>query len=196
MSCLGVGRGAARPQKHLLLPLFGRPVESLEELREAVATHASRAGREAAAAGAGRVGGVRVPDDQPAPAADLPQYHPQAGRELIVPSSFTPELVGECLRVLHAIYRPGYRYVKAGVLCLELVPDDEKQASLFVPGGPGAGRKRAPADGGRRQAQPVLRPRHRADRHGGASRQAWQMRRERMSPCYTTRLEDVPRATL
>ncbi len=27
-------------------------------------------------------------------------------------------------------------------------------------------------------------------------RQPWQMRRERMSPCYTTRLADVPRARL
>ena len=31
------------------------------------------------------------------------------------------------------VYWPGYRYIKAGVLCLELVPDDEKQASLFRP---------------------------------------------------------------
>ena len=31
---------------------------------------------------------------------------------------------------------------------------------------------------------------------GGAKPQGWQMRREHKTPCYTTRIEDVPRATI
>ena len=70
-----------------------------------------------------------VPPDRYRP--DRPQHCPQAGRELLVPTSFTPELIGEAMRVLQTICRPGYQYKKAGVLCLDLVPDEEKQASLF-----------------------------------------------------------------
>ena len=94
-----------------------------------------------------------------------------------------------------AIYRPGYRYVKAGVLCLELVPDDEKQTSLF------------------RQVDPEREEKERrimeaADKlnlwYGRGTvrtstagvRQEWQMRQDRLSPCYTTHLEDVPKAAL
>ena len=51
--------------------------------------------------------------------------------------------MGECQRILRAVYRPGYRYVKAGVLCLELVPDDEKQASLFPGQWTQSGRRRS-----------------------------------------------------
>ena len=122
---------------------------------------------------------------------ELPQYHPQAGRELIEPTSFTPELVGEACRVLQAIYRPGYRYTKAGVLCLDLVPDDEKQASLFVPVDPEREEKHrrlmAAAD-----ALNLHYGRGTVRTATAGSDQRWQMRRERMSPCYTTRIEDVP----
>ena len=173
----------------------GRAIEDLEELREAVAMHASRAGeklrRQKLAASAVCVF-LMTNRHQP----NRPQYNPQAGRELIVPTSFTPELVGECQRILEAVYRPGYRYVKAGVLCLDLVPDDEKQASLFRPVDPEREKKEqalmAAAD------KLNLRYGHGTVQtaSGGVGRKQWHMRRDRMSPCYTTRLADVPRASL
>ncbi len=126
---------------------------------------------------------------------DLPQYSPQAGRELLVPTSFTPELVGECQRILGSIYRPGYRYVKAGVLCLDLMPDDEKQASLFRPLDPEREKKE----------RALMAAVDKLNLWGGGGtvrmgtagfRQKWAMRRDLISPCYTTRLADVPRAAL
>ena len=36
-------------------------------------------------------------------------------------------------RILRGVIRPDYRYVKAGVLYLKLVPDDEKQTNRFRP---------------------------------------------------------------
>ena len=97
-----------------------------------------------------------------------------------MPTSFTPELIGECLRVLKAIYKPGYRYKKAGVLCLDLVPDDEKQASLFRPVDPEREEKE------RRLMEAVDklnlwggRGTVRAALLGRGRRQEWQMRRDR-----------------
>ncbi len=175
---------------------FGRPVDSLEELREAAATHATRAGEKLRAQGlAASAVCVFLVTNRHRP--EEPQYCPQAGRELLVPTSFTPELIGECLRVLNAIYKPGFRYKKCGVLCLDLVPDDEKQASLFRPVDPEREEKErrlmAAVDklnlwGGRGTV--------RAASMGAGKPQEWQMRRDCKTPCYTTRIEDLPRAKL
>ena len=123
------------------------------------------------------------------------QHYPQVGRELLVLTSFTPELVGEAMRILSGIYRRGYRYIKAGVLCLGLAPDTEKQCNLFRAVDPEAEEKprrlMAAVDklnlwGGRGTVRPAAM---------GFS-QKWQMRQNRKSPCYTTRLGEVPRASL
>lgn len=173
---------------------FGRPVEDLEELRQAVATHAARAGEKLRRQGlAASVIQVFLCTNRHKP--DEPQAYPQGGRELLVPTSFTPELVGEAAAVLRRIYRPGHRYAKAGVLCLGLVPDEEKQTSLFKANNP------AQTDKERRLMAAVdalnlhfgrgtVRPATAGFKPGWAMRQAWK------SPCYTTRLADVPHARL
>ena len=194
VSCLGLEEVTPDRKNICCSRSFGRPVESLDELAEAVATHAARAGEKLRRQGlAASAVCVFLMTNRHRP--ELPQYHPQAGRELVVPTSFTPELVGECQRVLRAIYRPGYRYVKAGVLCLELVPDGEQQASLFRPVNPEREEKErrlmAAVDrlnlwGGRGTVRTAA---------AGVS-QEWRMRRDRLSPSYTTRIEDVPKVNL
>lgn len=194
VSCLGLEEIQA-PRKNICCSRsFGRPVESLDELREAVAVHAERAGEKLRAQGlAASAVCVFLTTNRHRP--DLPQYHPQAGRELIVPTSFGPELVGECQRILQAIHRPGYRYAKAGVLCMELVPDDEKQGSLFRPVDPEREEKErrlmAAAD-----ALNLHYGRGTVRTAATGIRQEWQMRRERLTPCYTTRIEDAPVARI
>ena len=173
---------------------FGRPVEDVEELRAAVATHATRAGeklrRQRLAASA-----VHVFLCTNAHRPDLPQYFPAAGRELLVPTAFTPELVGESLRILEAIFREGYRYTKVGVLCLGLVPDEDRQNHLFAPVDREAERKQKAlmmaADKlnlyyGRGTVRPA----------STGIRREWAMRQNRLSPRWTTRIEDVPNARL
>ena len=172
---------------------FGHPVTDLEEVRQAVATHAARAGEKLRRQGLASSAVCVFLQTNPH-RADQPQYHPQAGRELIVPTSFTPELVGEAMRIVKLIYRQGYWYKKAGVLCLDLVPDTEKQASLFREVNPEREEKErqlmAAVDrlnlwGGRGMVRTAT----------AGTCQTWQMRRERLSPCYTTRLEDMPIVT-
>ncbi len=196
VSCLELEEVQADRKNICCSRSFGRPVESLEELREAVATHATRAGEKLRAKGLA-ASAIHVFMHTNPRRPELPQYSPGAGRELLVPTSFTPELIGEAMRVLTAIYRPGYRYIKAGVLCLGLVPDDEKQGNLFRPVDPEREEKErrlmAAVDklnlwGGRGTV--------RAATLGSGKPQPWQMRREHKTPCYTTRLEDVPRATI
>ena len=168
---------------------FGHPVTDVEEVRQAVATHAARAGEKLRRQGLA-VSAVCVLLQTDPHRENRPQYHPQAGRELIVPTSFTPESVGEAVRIVQAIYREGYWYKKAGVLCLDLVPDTEKQATLF----------REVNSEREEKERRLMAAVDRLNLWGGrgtvrlataGTRQTWQMRRERLSPCYTTRLEDV-----
>ena len=190
VSCSGIEESEEPRQNICASRSFGRPVTELQELREAVATHAWRIGEKLRQQGlAASAMCVFLTTNRFKP--DLPQYTPQAGRELLVPTSFAPELVGECQRILAAIFKPGYGYTKAGVFGLGLVPDDDAQGSLFRPADP-------EAEGKRRRLMDAVDKINTA--HGrGTMRTAtagfdhrWQMRRDRKSPCYTTRLSDVP----
>ena len=183
------------PRKNICVSRsFGRPLEDLEDLREAVATHATRAAeklrRQRLAASAVQVF-LQTNPHRP----ELPQHFSACARELLVPTSFTLELVGEALRVLEAIYRPTHRYIKAGVMCLGLVADEERQASLFVP----VDRERE------RKQKALMQAADKLNLHFGRGtvrpastgyRRAWAMRQNYLTPRYTTRISDVPTARI
>ena len=63
--------------------------------------------------------------------ADLEQYFPSATVRLPAAASNTQEIVSAALKALHAIFRPGYKYKKAGVVVGGIVPAGSVQASLF-----------------------------------------------------------------
>ena len=194
LPCLALEEAEPTRQNICCSRTFGKPVESLSELGEAVATHASRAAeklrRQDLAAAA-----LQVFIHTNAHRPDEPQHYGQAGSELLEPSSFTPTLVGEASRILRAIYRAGHRYSKAGVLCLGLVPRAGRQASLFQP----PARERDEKEKRLMAAVDEINAVHgrhaiRPLRMGFG--QAWKAKAERCSPRYTTRWSDLPRARL
>jgi DNA polymerase V len=105
----------------------------------------------------------------------------------VEPSADSFALAASAQRGLRSIWRDGYRYAKAGVIFLELVADDELPASLFPSRDPEkSARLMAAIDmiNGRYGPDAALPGRHQRGR-------AWPMRRERLSPSYTTRLKDI-----
>ena len=62
---------------------------------------------------------------------DLAQYFPSVTVRLEVAASSTQEIVGAALKAFRTIYRPGYRYKKAGVTVSGIVPADEVQGVIF-----------------------------------------------------------------
>lgn len=62
---------------------------------------------------------------------DLRQYFPSVTIRLDVAANSTQEIVQTALKALRTIYRPGYRYKKAGVTVGRIVPAEEIQGSLF-----------------------------------------------------------------
>lgn len=62
---------------------------------------------------------------------DLEQYFPYATVRLDVAASSAHEIVGAALKAFRTIYRPGFRYKKAGVVVSGIVASDAIQASMF-----------------------------------------------------------------
>ncbi len=108
---------------------FGSVVETLAEVREAMAFFVTRAAEKLRRAGlAARVLVVFLTTNR---FSDAPQYSPTLAVQLPVPTAYTPELIRYAHQSLECVYRPGYQYKKAGVMLLELVPDSPVQSGLF-----------------------------------------------------------------
>jgi DNA polymerase V len=109
---------------------FGAPVETLAELREAVAFYATRAGeklrRRKLVANA-----LVVFLSTNRFAGDV-LYAPSAAVTLPCATSYTADLIRYAHRALEKIYRAGHRFKKAGVMLVGLVPAAPVQTSLFV----------------------------------------------------------------
>lgn len=108
---------------------FGVRVESLEELREAVAIYMTKAAerlrRARLAAGVVTVF-INTSRFHPGP-----QYSNSATSELAYSTDSTEELLGWTFKSLERIYRPGFRYKKAGVMLNRLTPADGLSMRLF-----------------------------------------------------------------
>ncbi|MGV1905063.1 Y-family DNA polymerase [Agrobacterium cavarae] len=109
---------------------FGRPVETHAEMQEAVATYISRAAEK-----------LRR-QDLVTPAlqvfvntnrfrAEDAQYYAQHTVHLPVATADTSRLIRAALHGLDCIWKDGFRYKKAGVVCLDLSPSAKVQAGLF-----------------------------------------------------------------
>ena len=104
------------------------------------------------------------------------------------PTADTRILISWALKVLRRMYRPGFAYQKAGVMLSDLRPRMMAQASLFA----------EPEDDRGRQLMATLDAIN--GRWGrGTLRSAaegmekpWQMKRQRLSPRYTTDWEGLP----
>lgn len=115
--------------------MFGKPVFDLAPLREAVATFVARAAeklrRQYSAASTMDVF-VVTNGTQSGTYEYNPQHHHRY-TNLTHPSSDTAALIRAALPLVESLYRPGTKYVKAGVMLGGIVPDDALQGDLFSP---------------------------------------------------------------
>lgn len=173
---------------------FGSPVESLEELEEALANHVARAAEKIRRFGL-LATGMEVFLQTNRFRADQPQYSPGIGRTLDRATHSTAELMTTARGLLQRIYRPGYRYKKTGVQLTNLVSEEEYQPGLFDQVKPG----RIDVDKivdeiNRRMGDPKNPVITRASQGTLRSGKSWRMRSERHSPHYTTNWKELPEA--
>ena len=113
--------------------MFGKAVYELHELKEAVATYTSRAAeklrRQHSAAGSINVFVVTNETTN-----EHYEYNPSGHHAFtLLPeaTSSTAELISKAIPLLEQIYRRGPRYLKAGVMLGNIVPEDAIQKNLF-----------------------------------------------------------------
>ena len=188
--CLGLEEVAPAKQQIMSSRSFGQPVHTLEELEQAVVTYTSRAAeklrQQRSSAGAL---GVFIQTNPFKP--DDPQYHPSTTVGLPYSSDDTRALVQAALQGLRRIFIPGFAYKKAGIVLTEIEVRSDAPQDLFAP--PAENRQRS------RALMGVLDEIN--QRHGrgsirlageGRPGDGWRMKRERKSPCYTTRWDEIP----
>ena len=115
--------------------MFGRPVTSVHELKEAVATYISRAAeklrRQQSAAGVVSVFIVSKEHDHLTNFRHGPTISHYT--TLPHPTSLTHELIKPAIELVDHLFENGKSYKKAGVMLSGLVPDSSIQGNLFVP---------------------------------------------------------------
>ena len=121
----------AKPKKGIMTAKsFGRPVERLEELEEAISTYTARAAEKLRSQGSA-ASCISVFIQTNHFQQHAPQYAKSLSRLLPYPTSFTPDFLNVTLDMVRSIYRDGYAYKKCGVFLSKIVPQEVLQADLF-----------------------------------------------------------------
>jgi DNA polymerase V len=121
-----------RPPKQGIMSsrTFGRDIKTQEEMREALANYAARAGeklRQQDSLASCLTIFIRTNSFK----KDVPQYAQSYTVTFPYPTAFTPDLIRAALYGLKQIYRDGYSYYKAGVSLTKITPQSALQPDLF-----------------------------------------------------------------
>jgi DNA polymerase V len=160
---------------------LGKPVETLKELEEAISTYMTTAARKIRAQRCiSSVIHVFIHTNYHKKSE--PQYGNFASFKLPIPTSFTPEMVFYAIQLLKKIYKPGFKYKKAGIMLSGIVPENEVQLNLFSP---------KPSVKSHHLMEAVDAINTRWGRHtmqlaSSGVRKKWKMRRNLLSNRYTT----------
>ena len=199
--CLGLDDEPAARQQIMCSRSFGAPATELSGLAEVVSQFAARVAekvrQQQAVAGAVQVfistSPFRANDRQHSPSVTMP---------LVRPTDDTRTLIAAAVRALRGMFRPGFNYLKAGVMLVDLQPKGREQAELDLFSAIGAAE-----EGVRHDPSPLMATVDALNRRfgrgavsvGSASSQvgggAYAGKRERRSPRYTTRLDEIPVAS-
>lgn len=187
ISCLPLDE-APQPKKQIAVTRsFGHVVESLTELKEAIAFYVTRAAEKLRHQHSlVSVLGAFIATNPFQP--EQPQYARSCTIHLAAPTNDTSELLGAALGGVERLYRAGLQYHRAGVFLQDVVSDTYRQLRLFAP------------------PEALVRPQtvvevvdainHRFGREtiryaATGKHSGWKMRQEHKSPSYTTRLEEL-----
>ena len=129
-SCLPIQTRIVPKKGIMCAKTFGRDITTQQELEESIATYTARAAEK-----------LRQQDSLTALLTvfiqtnrfktEQPQYANAFTVDIAYPTAFTPELIRYALESLNAMYRPGYRYRKAGVYLGHITPGEAVQPDLF-----------------------------------------------------------------
>ncbi|WP_457617559.1 Y-family DNA polymerase [Lutibacter sp.] len=117
---------------------------------------------------------------------DLPQYSKNIVVKTLYPTNSSIDLIQYAVQGLEHLFKEGYQYKKAGVLVMGITPENAKQFSLFSAENP--------------KHLPLMKTIDRLNKSIGQHKvkfasqdlgRMWKMKQERLSPRYTTKLDEV-----
>lgn len=190
-SCHDLETQPAPKQTTCCTRTFRRAISDKGQVRDAVAAFAGRVA-EKIRNGDRVAGAVQVFITTDRFATDRPRRSASASSTFMTPTSDSRAIVGAALRIFERIWREGFAYRKAGVLLLDLSAAKDAMPSLFdAPPAPGADRLMAAVDRingrfGRGAVGLGLAPKS----------EQWRMRQARLSPRFTTRWKEIPKARM
>ena len=167
---------------------FGRPVETLREMRESVALYTARA-IERLRSDHSLASFIQVYITTNYHKREEAQYANAAGFSLEQPSCYTPDFILGAQQALTTIFKPGYRYKKAFIMLSGITPDNQIQLNMFKE------YKSDKRDRKLMRAVDILNNRYGRESVGYAASgigRAWRPRAATLSRRYTTNWFDIP----
>ncbi len=185
-SCINMDEAPSPKQSIVVSRSFGKQVSDLAELEEAVSTYITRAAEKLRAQHS--VAGHLMVFLNTNRFKEGPQYNNSAQATLSPPTAYTPDLIKTALELLRDLYLPGFEFKKAGVMFAEIMDENDVPLNLIETNYLDDDRKKL--------IDTVDRINRRCGRDtvffasSGINRE-WQMKRAKLSPCYTTRWSDL-----
>ena len=185
--CLELEEFAPSKQEIVCSRSFGERITDYDAMRQAICSYASRAAEKLR--GEHQYCRFISTFVKTSPfALNEPYYGNSASVKLLTPTQDSRDIIAAATRSLDAIWKDGHRYQKAGVMLGDFFSQGVAQLNLFDDNAPRAGSKKL---------MEVLDHLNAKDGRGTlffagqGLQQQWQMKREMLSPRYTTRYSDL-----
>ncbi len=194
-SCIGL-EDVPSPKKEIACTrTFGRPLTTLADLTEAVSEFAARAA-EKLRKQEGAAGHVLTFIHTSPFRRDDVQYSRSVTMPLRRPTADTAALVTAAVRGLESIFKPGFKYAKAGVMLLDLQPEDLGQGELELdPVCNDRGQLMSAIDRlNDRYGRSTIAPASAGLPGKASAKRRFAMRQDLKTPNYTTSWDDLPLA--
>lgn len=187
VSCVSIDSLAAK-QQIICSRSFGERITQLQDMRQAVCQYAERDEKLRQERQYCKHVSVFL---RTSPYANEPQYGNNANQTLMLATQDTRDIVAAAMRALDSIWRDGYRFQKAGIVLNDFC-DKPGQIDMFDESPP------------RPNSDALM---HAIDRinttgmgkvwfAGQGIDKGWKMKRDMLSPAYTTRWSELPNAKI
>ncbi|MBI9031478.1 Y-family DNA polymerase [bacterium] len=187
-SCLDLDMIIAPKKGIVSSKSFGKPVSSLQELEEAVATYTTTAVKKLRNQhSVASIISVFISTNR---FKETPQYNNNASFKFTNPTAYTPDFIEVALKILSRIYRKGFLYKKAGVMITDITSEENVPYDIFNP---------LYLDTPQKNIMKIV---DKINNTLGENtlfygslgvKRKWQMRRNMLSPKYTTSWKDIPK---
>lgn len=187
--CLAQEEFASDKQEIVCSRSFGERIADHEAIRQAICSYASRAAEKLRAEHQYCRFISAFVKTSPF-SLNEPYYGSSASVKLLTPTQDSRDIIGAAVRCLDAIWKDNCRYQKAGVMLGDFFSQGIAQLNLFDENAPRPGSDKLMAVLDRLNAKKGRGTLYFA---GQGVQQQWQMKREILSPRYTTRYADLLR---